>query len=85
MKIRLEFDHEQVRLDLGDLFELTQQMNASGPAAEWQQVLNAMQDNGVAGIEINGEEIHLTLKSGQNLSDRFSPALRRAGFANRYT
>ncbi len=37
-------------------------MTASGPVAEWQEILTAMQDNGIAGIEINGEDIHLTLK-----------------------
>lgn len=34
-------------------------MNASGPVAQWQEVLNAMQDNDVAGIEINGEAVTL--------------------------
>ena len=51
-----------MNLDLGDLFELTRQMNAGGPVAEWQAVLNAMRDKGVAAIEINGEDIHLILK-----------------------
>ena len=55
-------DVDRVNLDLGDLFELTRQMNAGGPVAEWQAVLNAMRDKGVAAIEINGEDIHLILK-----------------------
>jgi site-specific DNA recombinase len=62
MNIRLDFDREQVHLDLGDLFQLTQQLVPSGPVAEWQEILNAMRDSGVAGAEINGEDIHLTLK-----------------------
>jgi site-specific DNA recombinase len=50
--IRLDFEYTpgadtpRMNLDLGDLFELTQQMNASGPVVEWQEVLNAMHDNG---------------------------------------
>jgi site-specific DNA recombinase len=68
MNIRLDFEYTPgadtpgMNLDLGDLFELTQQMNASGPVADWQEVLNAMQHNGVVGIEINGEGIQLTPK-----------------------
>ncbi len=72
MNIRMDFkcstgsngrvEVDRVNLDLGDLLELTQQMNASGPVAEWQEILNAMRDNGIAGIEINGEDIQLTQK-----------------------
>jgi hypothetical protein len=47
-------------IDLGDVFVLTQQMNASGPFADWQAVLTAVQDKGVAGVEISGQDIHLT-------------------------
>jgi len=59
MNIRLEFEHGQVRLDLGDIFGLTQQMNAVGPVSDWQQVLTAMRDNGIGGMEIAGDNIQL--------------------------
>jgi hypothetical protein len=57
MKVRLEFEQGQVRLDLGDIFGLTEQMNASGPVAKWQQVLTAMRDNDIAGLELNGDSV----------------------------
>ena len=68
MNVRLTFDRERFYLDLGDIFELTQQMNASGPVADWQQVLTAMQDNGIAGMEINGQDIQFHHESGLTLS-----------------
>ena len=62
MNVRLDFTGKDVRLDLGDLLGLTEQMNASGPVADWQQVLTAMRDNDIAGIEITGDDIQLTPK-----------------------
>lgn len=59
MNVRLEFEQGQVRLDLGDIFGLTEQMNASGPVVKWQQVLTAMRDNGVAGIEVDGDDYQI--------------------------
>lgn len=59
MGIRLEFEYASddpepnLRLDLGDLETLTQQLDASGPAARWQQVFEAMGENGIAGIEVS--------------------------------
>lgn len=60
MNVRLEFSGRDVSLDLGDVFKLTEQLNASGPVADWQQVLTAMRDNGIAGIEIDGDDIQFT-------------------------
>lgn len=62
MNVRLDFDRDQVRLDLGDLFELTQQMNASGPVAEWQEILTTMRDNGVQGLTTGSDGSVLTSK-----------------------
>jgi site-specific DNA recombinase len=57
--VRVDFDREQIRLDLGDLFRLTEHLDASGPVAAWQQALTAMREHGVAGAEIHGEGIQL--------------------------
>lgn len=62
MNIRLEFRQGDFSLDLGDLFALTEHLKASGPVAEWQQLLTAMRDNDIAGIEIDGDDIQLTPK-----------------------
>jgi hypothetical protein len=51
MNVRLELEQGQVRLDIGDIFGLTEQMNASGPVAKWHQVLRAVRDNDIAGLE----------------------------------
>ncbi|WP_141682012.1 recombinase family protein, partial [Mycobacterium malmoense] len=74
MNVRLEFwcssdgrrvkvDH--VNLDLGDLHTLTEQLRASGPAAEWQAVFDAMRENGVAGMEMRGDRVVLVSPDGQ--------------------
>jgi site-specific DNA recombinase len=52
MGVRLTFDREQFYLDLGDLDTLTDQMNASGPAAYWQEVFAAMTERGIAGVTV---------------------------------
>jgi site-specific DNA recombinase len=63
MNIRLDFEYSPgatgpgIHLDLGDVFELTRQMNASGPVADWQAVLSAMKDKGIAGIEVHGDDV----------------------------
>jgi hypothetical protein len=49
MNVRLEFVGREVNLILGD-------------CSSWQ-VLTAMQDNGVAGAEINDEDIRVTLNA----------------------
>jgi site-specific DNA recombinase len=59
MGVRLTFDREKFYLDLGDLFELTRHLKASGPVADWQQVLTVMRDSEIAGIEMDGNDIHL--------------------------
>jgi site-specific DNA recombinase len=57
MQIRLEFrcppsESPTLNLDLGDVFKLTEQMNASGPVVEYQAVFNAMRERGVRGLTI---------------------------------
>ncbi|BBY06028.1 integrase [Mycobacterium noviomagense] len=69
MNVRLEFDHEGVNLILGDVYKLTEQMNASGqPVAGWQELLTAMRDNGIAGMEVNGDDIVFHHASGLTVS-----------------
>jgi len=53
----LEGKGPTLNLDLGDLGTLTQQLNASGPAARWQEVFEVMGQNEIAAIEINGDDI----------------------------
>ncbi len=69
MNVRLEFDQRGLRLDLGDLETLTQQMVASGSVAGWQQIFTAMRDGGIAGMEIFGDEIEFTSAKGQRLRE----------------
>jgi site-specific DNA recombinase len=69
MSVRLTFDREKFYLDLGDLFELTQQMNARGPVADWQQILTAMRDNDIAGMEMAGDIITYTHRSGATYTE----------------
>ncbi|WP_373198743.1 recombinase family protein [Mycobacterium marinum] len=52
MKVRLEFQPEGLRLDVGDLFKLTEQLEATGPVAEWQSVLTALREAGAQGITV---------------------------------
>lgn len=53
MNVRLEFKHGQgVHLDLGDIFGLTQQMNATGPIVGYQELLTAMSENGIQGMTV---------------------------------
>jgi site-specific DNA recombinase len=52
MNVRLTFDRERFYLDLGDLYTLTEQLNASGAVTEWQKVFDYMQDNGIQGVTI---------------------------------
>jgi site-specific DNA recombinase len=39
-------------LDLGDLYQLTEELNASGPVVEWQETLTTMAENKVQGLTI---------------------------------
>jgi site-specific DNA recombinase len=59
MNVRLDFTGKNVHLTLGDVFLLTEQMNANGPVTEYQQVLSAMRDNGIAGLEIDGDDYRI--------------------------
>jgi hypothetical protein len=59
MNVRLEFVGRDVNLILGDLFHLAEQMNAAGPVVGWQEVLNAMRDNGIAGVRIDGDDLEI--------------------------
>jgi site-specific DNA recombinase len=51
-----------LRLDLGDVFALTEQMNASGPVTDVQRLLAAMADNDIQGIAIGPDGPALTAK-----------------------
>lgn len=65
MNVRAEFGRQGINVDLGDLGTLTQQLNASGPAAQWQEVFEAMRKNGVAGMELSGDGVVLVSPDGQ--------------------
>lgn len=54
-KIRLEFGNGQIRLDLGNLFELTEQMIPSGPVVGWQNLLTTMSESGVRGVTMGAD------------------------------
>jgi hypothetical protein len=56
MNVRLEFNGKNVHLILGDVFRLTEHLNASGPVVEWQRVLTAMRDNEVQGITVGTDD-----------------------------
>jgi hypothetical protein len=43
-------------------------MNAGGSVVGYQKVLNAMRDNGIAGIEVDGQGITFHHESGLTLS-----------------
>ncbi|MCV7299771.1 recombinase family protein [Mycobacterium barrassiae] len=65
MNVRAEFGRGGINLDLGDLSTLTQQLNASGPVAQWQEVFRTMGENGVAGIELSDDGVVLVSPDGQ--------------------
>jgi len=60
---RIEVD--KLNLDLGDLDTLTQQLNASGPAVQWQETFEAMRKNDIAGMEIHGDKVVFVNSDGQ--------------------
>ncbi|MGE2737354.1 recombinase family protein [Mycolicibacterium vaccae] len=63
MGIRLDFEYKpddpspDLRLDLGDLGTLTQQMEAGGPAAQWREAFETMAESGVAGLELTADGV----------------------------
>ncbi|OBI83432.1 recombinase family protein [Mycobacterium sp. E740] len=65
MNVRAEFSRGGTNLDLGDLGTLTQQMNARGAAAQWQEIFEAMGKNGVAGMELSGDGVVIVGPDGQ--------------------
>lgn len=52
MGVKLTWRGDQVHLDLGDVVTLTEQLRASGPVADWQNVLSQMEASGIAGVEV---------------------------------
>jgi site-specific DNA recombinase len=58
MNVRLEFEYvdsdpsPNLRLDLGDLSTLTKRLNANGPVARWQGVLEGMNEANLQGVTI---------------------------------
>ncbi|MGY3553385.1 recombinase family protein [Williamsia sp. R60] len=65
MGIRLDFEFvdsdpaPNLRLNLGELGTLTEQMNANGPVAEWQRRFDAMSKHGIAGAEVRDGNVQL--------------------------
>jgi site-specific DNA recombinase len=51
----LEGRGPSIHLDLGDIEQLTAQMDARGPVVGWQAVFAAMGERGIAGIEMRGD------------------------------
>lgn len=68
MNVRLTFDRERFYLDLGNLEQLTEQMIARGPAAEWQKTFATMHETGIAGVEVNGQDYLIHLKNGETVA-----------------
>ncbi|BBY74340.1 integrase [Mycolicibacterium parafortuitum] len=62
MGVRLEYEYTEghpdpaIRLDLGDLHQLTEQMDAAGPVAGWLDVLATMKERGIRGVELGSDE-----------------------------
>lgn len=52
MNTRLEFVGREVNLILGDVFKLTEQMNATGPVVGWQELLTKMPESDIQGAAI---------------------------------
>jgi site-specific DNA recombinase len=73
MDVRLEFEQGQLRLDLGDIETLTQQMNPSGAVSGWQQIFAAMKEGAgegegaIAGMEIREDGIEFVSIKGDRL------------------
>lgn len=55
MNVRLTFDRQRFYLDLGDVFGLTEQLNASGPVVGWQELLTAMSESGIRGMTVGSD------------------------------
>ncbi|MGE5531956.1 MAG: hypothetical protein ACM3VW_07575 [Bacteroidota bacterium] len=68
MNVRLTFDRERFYLDLGDLEQLTEQMIARGPVAEWQKIFATMRETGIAGVEVNGQDYVIHFKNGETVA-----------------
>jgi site-specific DNA recombinase len=67
--IRVDFDREQIRLDLGDISRLTEQLDPSGPVAGWQSVLNKMSEVDVQGLTVAADgEVIFHHKDGRTVS-----------------
>ncbi|WP_241472274.1 recombinase family protein [Mycolicibacterium neoaurum] len=67
MNVRAEFERELIRLDLGDLETLTEHLDATGSAADWQNHFAAMTESGIAGIELTGDGVVFVLRDGQRV------------------
>lgn len=73
MGIRLEFQCESdgrrveiegLSLGLGDINQLTEQLHATGAAADWQQVMDEMNQFAIAGVEIRGDHAVVVSSDG---------------------
>jgi site-specific DNA recombinase len=68
MNVRLTFDRERFYLDLGNLEQLTEQMIARGPVAEWQKTFATMHETRIAGVEVNGQDYLIHFKNGETVA-----------------
>jgi site-specific DNA recombinase len=50
--VRVEFDREQIRIDLGDLETMLRELHAGQSAMQQQEMFKTMKENGIAGIEL---------------------------------
>ncbi|MGU3502408.1 recombinase family protein [Mycobacterium sp. C31M] len=67
MNVRAEYNGRSgIRLDLGDLYHLAAQVNPTGPIARWLELLDTMGNHGIAGIEINGDQVDVVPVNAEN-------------------
>lgn len=61
--VRLIFDG-RYNLDLGDVETMTKQLQPAGAIAEYQRMFAAMTESGIAGTEINGDDVVIHYRDG---------------------
>lgn len=70
MNIRLAYDREGINLELGDVFALTEQMEANGPITGYQELLAGLSEHGLRGMEIDLDGfVTFTHADGQTYRD----------------
>lgn len=51
--VRAEFDRDGLRIDLGSISELLEQLTPAGNTADWQRVFDRMHERGIGGLEVH--------------------------------